>query len=285
MENYFCQKVDLRSRAAMVQFLTSHFRYNTMNSWNNSTSYANNVKVNRIIPREHQDQAYNLLEQEAVFHHIHVLFSEWAEQYHYRWHAGFNGRSGGYIVLYQGQAESPKSGPKSYCLECGQHNFKLVPPENPTPEQRLILLVHQNQTWRDAVIYENNEELIKNLGFEREAALAIFAAEKRKISQGAGEFSSSNKCGKCHAPARVNYETPPTRFNIFPVRSTDMGEDFHSEDWDMESLRDRVRLVQSFDQLCDQVRALFIAYCKDYRVEEVEVMVPQKRKILKPVEV
>ena len=40
----FSKKVDLRNRKEMVEFLTSHFRYNTMNSWNNSTSYAHSVE-------------------------------------------------------------------------------------------------------------------------------------------------------------------------------------------------------------------------------------------------
>lgn len=43
--NKFSKKVDLRNREEMVKFLTSHFRYHTMNSWNNATSYAHNVKL------------------------------------------------------------------------------------------------------------------------------------------------------------------------------------------------------------------------------------------------
>lgn len=37
---------------------------------------------------------------------------------------GFNGRSGGYLVLYQG--ETKYSDYKSYCTACGQKNFKSV---------------------------------------------------------------------------------------------------------------------------------------------------------------
>ena len=40
----FSKKVDLGRRKEMVEFLTSHFRYNAMNSWNNSTSYAHSVE-------------------------------------------------------------------------------------------------------------------------------------------------------------------------------------------------------------------------------------------------
>ena len=36
----FFTPVDLRSRAAMTAYLDGHFRYPTMNSWNQATSYA-----------------------------------------------------------------------------------------------------------------------------------------------------------------------------------------------------------------------------------------------------
>lgn len=39
MRNFY-RPVDLRSRHEMTQFLSSHFRYPTMNSWNGCTSYA-----------------------------------------------------------------------------------------------------------------------------------------------------------------------------------------------------------------------------------------------------
>ena len=41
----FYYPVNLRSRAEMTLFLQNHFRYNTMNSWNHSTSYACNLKI------------------------------------------------------------------------------------------------------------------------------------------------------------------------------------------------------------------------------------------------
>ena len=52
-------KVDMRSRKAMVNFLENHFRYSTMNSWNNSTSYANNVKYyNLDLTNEQTDKFF-----------------------------------------------------------------------------------------------------------------------------------------------------------------------------------------------------------------------------------
>jgi len=41
----FYKQVDKRYRETMRKFLRKHFRYNTMNSWNRSTSYANNIKL------------------------------------------------------------------------------------------------------------------------------------------------------------------------------------------------------------------------------------------------
>ena len=44
----FYQSVDLRSRSQMTDFLTMHFRYPTMNSWNNAVSYACNLKIHKL---------------------------------------------------------------------------------------------------------------------------------------------------------------------------------------------------------------------------------------------
>jgi hypothetical protein len=59
---FFEKKVDLRSKHAMINFLSTHFRYNTMNSWNRATSYANRVKIPYLgLTREQANKAYELL--------------------------------------------------------------------------------------------------------------------------------------------------------------------------------------------------------------------------------
>lgn len=59
----FYKKVDMRSREAMVAYLSGHFRYNTMNSWNQSTSYAHNVKAYNLgLSSEDIDKLYCLLD-------------------------------------------------------------------------------------------------------------------------------------------------------------------------------------------------------------------------------
>ena len=50
----------------MTGFLTQHYRYNTMNSLNCFTSYANNVKIQNLdIPSELQDLAYDVASGEV----------------------------------------------------------------------------------------------------------------------------------------------------------------------------------------------------------------------------
>ena len=44
----FSQRVDLRFRQEMTDYLRNHFRYYTANPWNLSTSYACNLKIHSI---------------------------------------------------------------------------------------------------------------------------------------------------------------------------------------------------------------------------------------------
>lgn len=121
----FYKKVDLRSKTAMVQFLENHFRYSTMNSWNHSTSYANNVKIHSLgLTPSQVDKLYEMTELTEFYERLEPLMSWFAEQHNYFWQVGFNGRSSGYLVLYQGY--SKPSAYKSFCTKCGQRSFKTV---------------------------------------------------------------------------------------------------------------------------------------------------------------
>lgn len=213
MEKKFFKKVDLRSRKDMVFFLSNHFRYHTMNSWNRSTSYANNMKIYNLgLP----DVAYDLLQIEESFDEIRFLIEDWEREQNYNWQVGFNGRSGGYLVLYQGGLEP--SGYKSYCTSCGQFNCNT--------------------------------------------------SEK------------SNRCGRCGKDTRVDFKKTHKRKVTYIGRSTDHNTDF--EDWDMDSLRERVKLVQSFDKLCDDIVDAARNLCDNYKVVEEEILVPKKVKVLQP---
>ena len=212
----FYQNVDLRSRAAMTEFLEKHFRYPTMNSWNRSTSYACNLKIHKLqLEHEVENKLYEMIEVQEFFDALRPLMDEFGTAHNYRWQVGMNGRSGGYLVLYQGEVKP--SGYKSYCTHCGQHNYKEA-------------------------------------------------------------TDTDNICGVCGQPARVNYPKPPMQVTVFPGRGTDDDEDF--EDWGMEQLRDRVRLVQELDRLADAIVQEAVRIANNYTVEEEEYLVPRTRKVL-----
>ena len=78
-----------------------------MNSWNRSTSYANDVKVpNLDIPSELQDLAYDVASGEVEAPDWDIFFARTVSDFYQRtgYHIGFNGRSSGYLVLYEAEA-------------------------------------------------------------------------------------------------------------------------------------------------------------------------------------
>lgn len=77
-------------------------RYWTMNSWNLSESLAYNMKVYNIFPGKYQNAVFALMDKPEVYSGVNRLISAFEHKYNYRWQAGFNGRSGGYLVLYSG---------------------------------------------------------------------------------------------------------------------------------------------------------------------------------------
>lgn len=121
----FYQPVDLRSRQEMTQYLTTHFRYPTLNSWNRSTSYACNLKITHLgLSPEVVDKLFDMIQTQEFFDAMDECKWEFAAKHNYLWQAGMNGRSGGYLVLYQG--EKRPSGYKSYCTNCGQGITSLL---------------------------------------------------------------------------------------------------------------------------------------------------------------
>lgn len=213
----FFEEVDKRSKKAMIEFLSSHFRYPTMNSWNRRTSYANNIKIYNLgLSKETEDKLWKLLDCEEAYERINDLLSDFGANHNWVWQAAINGRSGGYLVLYMGGTKSLEY--KSYCTACGQRNFETV------------------------------------------------------------EESGNNICGCCKQPARVNYAKPPMGIYTLPGKSVDQNEDFES--WTMDELRERVKLVQEFDQLTDDIIAAAVEIAENYEVEEETYYIPKTRKVL-----
>jgi hypothetical protein len=121
----FYRAVDKRSRKAMVDYLKGHYRYDTMSSWNRSTSYAHNMKIYSMgLDIETQNKLYGLIYCDGFYDSINYLKYAFGEEHNWLWQAGFNGRNGGYLVLYQGEIQP--SGYKSFCLKCGQLNYTSV---------------------------------------------------------------------------------------------------------------------------------------------------------------
>jgi hypothetical protein len=90
--------VDITNDKQMFNFLKDHFRYATMNSWNGVYSIANNVKVHRLNLSGDCWTALNLLNN-GEYETINWMVKDW-EREHPGYVVGFNGRSGGYLVLY-----------------------------------------------------------------------------------------------------------------------------------------------------------------------------------------
>lgn len=127
----FYHHVDKRSRKDMTQYLINHFRYDTMNSWNQATSYACNLKIYNLgLEREITDKLYDLIGVDEFYEPLRDLMQDFGAAHGYEWQAGMNGRSGGYLVLYQGELKP--SGYKSYCPRCGQKNYQEATASNNT---------------------------------------------------------------------------------------------------------------------------------------------------------
>lgn len=95
---FYTKGVDKCNAKSMWNFLKHHYTYSTLNSWNNLQSVANNVKVYNLELDGDSWNALRFLEEDEYFEVNCML-----EDFHYdhkEYDIGFNGRSGGYLVLY-----------------------------------------------------------------------------------------------------------------------------------------------------------------------------------------
>ena len=92
-----------KTKKEMINFLKEHERYWTMNSWNGSSSYANNVKIYNLgMDHDLEMKAYGLLAEEGfnqlLASDYEFLTERFEEETGYT--ISSNGRSSGYLVLY-----------------------------------------------------------------------------------------------------------------------------------------------------------------------------------------
>lgn len=121
-----------KSRKDLIAYLSGHPRYHTGNSWNDSTSYSRCIKLRHISfpDKGVRDAAWELVCSDTDWWRAAGLKQEvrdFDERHRHLYQLGVNGRSGGYVVMYQGCTEP--SGVKSYCEDCGQPNYTRADPE------------------------------------------------------------------------------------------------------------------------------------------------------------
>lgn len=282
---YFSVKVDLRSRKAMADFLTSHFKYNTMNSWNQVTSYAHRVKVHRMgLTRGQQDKAFDVISVDdgSPWHDdLEFMINEYTEANNGRYTIGSNGRSGGYLVMYNSYYRQSQY--KSRCVSCGQKNFALpvyLSKLPPVEAAVLKFMLERGQNWTPGVCL-TQPEMVAIEATEEEKLRFI-----RKYNHEALKWTTlTNKCGRCGAEGergRVPYSA--RELVVSPGQGFDTSSDFmDADEWPMYKLREHVKDVMAFDQACDRIRAAFIDTLEQFEVVEEEVQVTKKVKVMQPI--
>ena len=95
---FYKKGIDITNAKQMFKFLRGHYMYDTMNSWNGLKSIANNVKIYNLNLDGDAWNALRYLEDDNYLN-INMMIEDW-EAEHPDYTVGFNGRSGGYLVLY-----------------------------------------------------------------------------------------------------------------------------------------------------------------------------------------
>ena len=90
--------IDITNDRQMFNYLKNHFTYSTLNSWNCLESIANNVKLYNLKLSGDWTKAYAMLISDDYFT-VNMMLEDWAAE-HPGYSVGFNGRSDGYLVLY-----------------------------------------------------------------------------------------------------------------------------------------------------------------------------------------
>lgn len=96
--------VDIANTKSMWEFLANHFTYNTMNSWNGLKSIANNVKLYKLNLAGDWTNVIKYLTDVGDCGGLQLQIDDelraFDEKYYPNYRVGFNGRSNGYLVLY-----------------------------------------------------------------------------------------------------------------------------------------------------------------------------------------
>lgn len=194
------------TKQQMIDYLRNHFRYDTMNSWNQSTSYAANVKIHRLKWKtpELANTAYEFLEIREAFEDCNAILRDFAMRHDWRWQICFNGRSNGYLVMIHG----------------GYKLLKMAPADMKPGDRHY------------------SDRIGRWFGYEE-------AREKGWLGKDWKQIYTQ------------------------PGKSVDEGESF--DDWDMDTLRERVKLVREFDSVCGNAVLAFQDFVEQHDAMVVEV--------------
>lgn len=134
---FYTKGVDITKDKSMFNFIAEHPTYFTGNSWNRTRSIAHNVKLYKLGLDGDWTRALAHLES-GEYDTISFMIQDW-EREHPGYTAGFNGRSGGYLVLYNragGSAipddldyetyEDYKADMRDWCGSVKANRYKLV---------------------------------------------------------------------------------------------------------------------------------------------------------------
>ena len=101
---FYKSGVDICNTKSMWEFLHNHFTYHTMNSWNRQTSIANNVKLHKLNLEGDWTKVLKYLTDVGDCGGLQDIIDgeimAFNEEHYPSYRVGFNGRSNGYLVLY-----------------------------------------------------------------------------------------------------------------------------------------------------------------------------------------
>lgn len=264
-----------RSRKDMAEYLGRHFRYNTLNSWNNSSSYARCIKLSHLdIPKDVEEVAWDVVCSEHINQFEETGFDTpldaFQRSHGHVWQWGTNGRSSGYVVLYRGELKTLDY--KSRCFACGQFNFAKVV-EEPAEDDfvgQLRKYVLNHNFWRPDVYLE--QPYVIALALSKEKVLEVVQEVRNEWGAKAPNITYHNQCGRCRENERVNLDRPVVQANAL-MRGVDEDADFtDKEEWPWHNLQERVNLVWEFDQAVNAGIKNFIEWCRTHHIEEEEAV-------------
>ena len=100
---FYTTGVDIASTKSMWNFLHDHFQYYTANSWNRTKSIAHNVKLYNLKLEGDWTVVSRYLFDDADSGCLQMYIDDEIAEFERKnpyYEVGFNGRSGGYLVLY-----------------------------------------------------------------------------------------------------------------------------------------------------------------------------------------